>query len=79
VSYQIAVSAVKNSVFRDLIGLLLITLAEALPASGNTVYKWITDYFEVKKTVFLTINGIIVLTAFTYPSIYGFYFINALI
>jgi len=77
VSYQIAVSVVENSVFRDLVGLHSITLAEALPASGNIVCKWITDYFEVKKTAFLTIYGIIILAAFIYPSIYEPHLINA--
>ena len=51
-SYQIAILVVENKIFRDLIGLLSSTLAEAFPASGNTVRKWIIDYFEVKKIAF---------------------------
>ncbi len=53
VSYQITISAVENKTFRDLVNLLYSDLAEALPASGNTVRKWIIDYFEIKKVALI--------------------------
>jgi hypothetical protein len=53
VSYQIALSAIENKAFRDLVALLSETLAGALPINGNTIRKWILNYYEARKAAFL--------------------------
>ncbi len=50
VSYQIALSAVENNFFRDLLSLCSSNLAACLPKSASTVRKWIMEDYEMKKT-----------------------------
>jgi len=52
-SYQIAFSAIENKQFRDFITLLSKSLSELLPASGNTVRRWIIDIYEDRKAALI--------------------------
>ena len=54
VCYQVALSAVENQQFRDLIALCSASLVACLPSSGNTVRRWIIDSFEARKAAMIT-------------------------
>jgi hypothetical protein len=47
--FQIALAAVENSFFRDLIALCSLSVAALLPAAGNTIRNWIIKAFDEKK------------------------------
>lgn len=49
VVYQVALIAIENQAFRELLAILSKSLSELLPESGNTVRRWIMDLYETRK------------------------------
>ncbi len=52
-SYQIALSVIENKQFRDFIVFFSKSLFELLPASGNTIRRWIIDIYKDRKAAFI--------------------------
>lgn len=49
VVYQVALIAIENQAFRELLGILSKSLSKLLLESGNTVRRWIMDLYETRK------------------------------
>lgn len=47
--YQVALIAIENQAFRELLDIPSKSLSEILPESGNTVQRWIVDLYETRK------------------------------